>query len=318
MKNFKHILILMLVASVFLTSCQEDDYQVGDIIAPTNINIVPTIVGADTNNPNGDGSGLVNFTATADNALSFQYIINGDRIAAPEGKGTYVFAELDVNTYTVTVIAFGIGGISSTESISIDVLSTFEDQEAKDLLSGGVGLSKTWYWAADKVGNIGLGINTPDIENRHTYSEQFTAGPWWPDKLCMYDAEFVFTQPTEGDLIYEQTLGSAYTPGDFARSIGVDGESCHGEDVAPSLFGEKRVTMVPANSVATKDGVYKTKPWRGTTMNFSNDGFMCWYVGVSKLEIIEVTASTLFIRMTDSANPNAAWYCKYQTEKPVQ
>ncbi len=312
MKNIKNLItIFSLVVALF--GCQEDDYEVGEIIAPTNIQITPMIVGADATNPNGDGSGMVDFITTADNAISYQYLINGERITAPEGKQSFVFAELGVNTYTVTAIAFGIGGISSTKSINIDVVSNFEDQEAKDLLSGGVGLSKTWYWAADKIGNIGLGPNETQPGGEHTYSQWFTSTAWHADKLCMYDAEFVFTQPTEGELLYEQTVGSAYTPGDFAASIGVDGDTCHGEDVAPTLFGVKSITMIPSSSTATVAGDY-----RGTTMSISDNGFMSWYVAVSKLEIIKVTASTLFVRMTDSANPGNAWYCKYQTEKPVQ
>ncbi len=43
---------------------------------------------------------------------------------------------------------------------------------------------------------------------------------------------------------------------------------------------------------------------------------MSWYVGVYSIEIIEITESTLFVRMTDSSNPALAWYCKYQTDNP--
>lgn len=312
MKSLK-ILFTIFFFMVFLFGCQEDDYEVGDLIAPTNINITPVIIGADLNNPNGDGSGMVEFTATADNAISFQYLINGERILAPEGKGSYVFAELNTNTYTVTAVAYGVGGISSSKSINIDVFSSFEDQVAKNLLSGGIGNSKTWYWAADKPGNIGLGPNTVQSGGEHTWSQWFTSTAWHADKLCMYDAEFVFSQPTEGELLYEQTKGLAYTPGDFAASIGVAGESCYGADIVPALNGVKQVTMIPSSSIATIDGNY-----RGTTMSISDNGFMSWYVGVSKLEIIKLTADALFIRITDSANPANAWYCKYQTAKPVQ
>ena len=132
-----------------------------------------------------------------------------------------------------------------------------------------------------------------------------------PDKLCMYDAEFVFSQDSNGDITFEQLTDIAYTPGDFAASIGVDGDTCHGLDVAPSLDGIKNVSFSPSNSTATIDGEY-----RGTTINFSDGGFMSWYVGVYSIEIIEITESTLFVRMTDSSNPALAWYCKYQTDNP--
>lgn len=305
------LVVFFIALGLVLVGCQEDNYELGALIAPDNIQITSVILGVDSENPNGDGTGMAHFKTTADNALSFQYLINGERLAAPAGEASYVFAELGLNTYTVTAIAFGVGGVSSSQSIKVDVFSSFEDQEAKDFLSGGVGNTKTWYWAADKPGNIGLGPNTVQAGGEHTWSQWFTSTAWHSDKLCMYDAEFVFSQPTEGELLYEQTQGSAYTPGDFATSIGVEGEACHGEDVAISLSGMKTVTLIPSSSIATVDGGY-----RGTTINISDGGFMSWYVGVSKLEIIKVSDNALFVRMTDSSNPGNAWYCKYQTDNP--
>ena len=73
MKNFKNYFIL--VASLILSiSCQEDDKDFGDLSAPTNLNVTVDIQGQSTANPNGDGSGIVTFTTTADNAISYKYI----------------------------------------------------------------------------------------------------------------------------------------------------------------------------------------------------------------------------------------------------
>lgn len=315
MKNLQYILVS--IFSIFLvTGCQEDDYETRALIAPSNIQMSFEIVGADINNPNGDGSGAVKFTASADNAITFIYNFGDNTdVVAESGTVTHRFSKTGVNPYTVTVIASGVGGIQSTSSIIVEVFSSFEDEEAKDFLSGGAGNSKTWYWAADKTGNIGLGPNTIQPGGQHTYSEWFTAGPWWTDKLCMYDAEFVFTQSSDGtELTFEQLKEIAYTPGGYASSIGVDGDTCHGTEVAPSLIGVKTVTFSPSNSIATFDA---TPLYRGTTMNISDDGFMCWYVGEtsSTLEIIEITESTLKVRIEEGPN---AWYCYFQTEKPIK
>ena len=311
MKKFKYILVLISVV-LFTTSCQDDDFSVGEIITPTNLQLTAEIVGADAANPNGDGSGIVNFTSSADNSITYRYNFgdNTDIVVAPSGTVTHRFTQTGVQSYSVTVLASGVGGVTSSTSINVDVYSSFEDQEAKDFLSGGAGNSKTWYWAADKEGNIGLGPNNPE-DGEHTWSQWFTSTAWHPDKLCMYDAEFVFSQDSNGDITFEQLTDIAYTPGDFAASIGVDGDTCHGLDVAPSLDGIKNVSFSPSNSTATIDGEY-----RGTTINFSDGGFMSWYVGVYSIEIIEITESTLFVRMTDSSNPALAWYCKYQTDNP--
>ena len=72
MKKFKYILVLISVV-LFTTSCQDDDFSVGEIITPTNLQLTAEIVGADAANPNGDGSGIVNFTSSADNSITYRY-----------------------------------------------------------------------------------------------------------------------------------------------------------------------------------------------------------------------------------------------------
>lgn len=311
MKTFKYILVL-LGAVMVTVSCQDDDFSVGEIVAPTNLELSKVIVGEDADNPYGDGSGIVNFTATSDNAITYRYDFgdNTDVVVSPNGKVSHQFTLTGDNSYSVTVMASGRGGITSTTTINITVNSAFEDEEAKDFLSGGAGNSKTWYWAADKPGNIGLGPNNP-ADGDHTWSQWFTSDAFHSDKLCMYDAEFVFSQDSNGNITFEQLTDIAYTPDDFANLIGVDGNTCHGTDVAPSLDGIKNVSFSPSTSTATIDGEY-----RGTTINFSDGGFMSWYVGVYSVEIIEITETTLFVRMTDSSNPAFAWYCLYQTDNP--
>jgi hypothetical protein len=307
--NFLYKTVVMIL-TIMVVSCDEETYEFGDVISPSNIQLTAVIEGADASNPTGDGSGKVHLSATADNAISFQYVYNDEVIASPSGSQTYLFGKVGVNIYTVTVIAVGTAGVTSSKSINLEVRSDFEDAEAKDYLSGGAGNSKTWYWAADKPANIGLGPNTVQAGGEHTWSQWFTSSAWHEDKLCMYDAEMVFTQAANGDLTYEQTVGDAYLPGDYAGSIGVDGNTCHGTDVVPSITGVKNVTLTPSSSIATVDGDY-----RGTTINFSNGGFMSWYVANSSFEIIEITATTLFVRVEEGPR---AWYCLYQTEKPVQ
>jgi hypothetical protein len=313
MKNLRYNLGFLISISILLFSCQEEDAEFGEIITPSNIQTTFEIIGLDAANPYGDGTGIVNFTVTSDDAITYIYNFgdNTDIVSAPSGNISHQFTLTGVNSYTVIVMASGRGGVTSTKTINIDVFSSFEDQEAKDFLSGGTGNSKTWYWAADKGGNIGLGPKDVQDGGQHTYSDWFTSNAWHSDKLCMYDAEFIFTQDVSGALTFEQTTEIAYTPGDFAASISVDGDTCHGVSVAPSLVGVKNVSMSPSSSSATIDGEY-----RGTTLNFSDGGFMSWYVGVYSVEIIEITNSTLFVRMADISNPELAWYCKYQTDNP--
>ncbi len=312
MKHINYISVVLLTLVLSFTSCQDDDTTFGDVVVPNNVTITAEVVGLDTANPNGDGSGFVNFTATADNEITYKFDFgDGFSDVSPTGAITHRFTTVGVNTYTVVVSAIGTGGISSSTSINVDVLSTFDDPEVRDFLSGGTGSSKTWYWAADKPGNIGLGPNEVQTDGSHTFPAWFFSDPFHADKLCMYDAQMVFTQDAEGNLTFEQTVGDAYIPGSYADNLGVDGDTCHGSDIVPSLLGVKNVSLTPSSSIATEDG--QDPEYRGTTINFSDEGFMSWYVGSSTFEIITITNSTLSVRVTQ---PGFAWYCNFQTQDP--
>ena len=78
MKNVKFILGLFL-SLTFLVSCEDEDYNFGDIIAPSNLQVTANIVGSETN-PTGDGSGTVHFTATADDVITYKFIYDGSGI----------------------------------------------------------------------------------------------------------------------------------------------------------------------------------------------------------------------------------------------
>ena len=58
---FKTIFFFAVLAFV---GCEQEEYRLGEIKAPSNISITAEIVGADADNPNGDGTGVVHFTAT--------------------------------------------------------------------------------------------------------------------------------------------------------------------------------------------------------------------------------------------------------------
>jgi len=317
MKNIKYIIGLFLTLA-FFASCEEDDKEFGAIIAPTNVEIAdPVIQGQDLSNPdlvNGDGTGFVTFTATASNVISYSFNFgDGATEIVPSGVVKHRFTKVGVNKFTVIVSAIGTGGVASTTAVDVEVYSSFSDVEAENFLSGGVeGVGKTWYWAADKAANIGLGPNDKQADGSHTWPAWFASEPWHSDKLCMYDSEFVFTQSADGALTFEQ-MGLAYVPGTYAGNLGVDGDTCHGADVVPSLIGIKNVALIPSTSTATEDAV--DPEYRGTTISFSDGGFMGYYVGASTIEIIEITNSTLYVRLTE---PGFAWYARYQTEKPVQ
>lgn len=303
-KYSKLIWVLLIGLQLVFGGCQKEEYELGELITPTNIMLNYEIKGANSENPYGDGSGVVNFTATADYEITFNYVFGDGKNnqIAPDGTVSHQFSVNGINTYNVTVIAVGTGGITSSKTVQVEVYSSFTDEEALEFLTGGS--SKKWYWAADQPGHTGLGPNFED--QGKTYAAWYSAAPF--EKSCMYDAEFVFTK-TDNGLTYEQTAGPAFIPGTYAGKIGVDADACYSDDVVPSLYGVKNVSFSPSSSIATVDGGY-----RGTTMSFSDGGFMCWYVGTSEYEIIEITENILKVRVEE--DETFAWYHVFTTVKP--
>ncbi|WP_298532211.1 family 16 glycosylhydrolase [uncultured Algibacter sp.] len=320
MRNIKYKyygLGLFLALALVFASCQDDDQTFGEVKIPTNIALTADVICEDCNDADGDGSGLVNIEATSSGALAYKFDFgDGFTETNQTGKVTHRFTSVGVNTYTVVVNAVGTGGVQSSTSMNVTVRSDFEDIEAKDFLSGGSGNSKTWYWAADKPANIALGSNVKDSPNPgdHTFPTFFNSDPFHPDKLCMYDAELVFTQDGDGNLTFQQVVGQAYVPGTVAGALGVDGDTCHGIDVAPSLGMVSNVALIPSSSIATEDA--QDPSYRGTSIFLSDDGFMSWYCVNSLFEIITVTNSTLKVRVVDGVDPGLAWYCTFQTQNP--
>jgi beta-glucanase (GH16 family) len=319
MKKFKNIYIILFSMLIAFYGCQENEYEFGDIAAPTAILITAEIVGQDDTNPFGDGTGSVNFTVSANNASSYVFFFDGIAQASPSGIYTKRFSKVGVNSYTVVVKANGTGGVSTTKSMEVEVFSSFSDVEAENFLTGSnVGDSKKWYWQADVDVHVGLGPVTDDYGNGEFAYEAWWNGikAWDSEKACMYDNEFVFTRTTNG-ITFEQTVGPAFVPGAYAGDIGVGGDQCHDDSVATSMFGVKQVSFGPSTSKAAIEGSYNNELYRGTTFDISDGGFMGWFVGSSTYDIIAVSDDELIVRIIQ-AGDGFAWYHKFTSTKPTQ
>jgi hypothetical protein len=124
--NFGIFFLLLFVVA----GCSEDNYSLGDLTAPNNVVITAVIVGKDAANPDGDGSGKVNFTVSGNNILGAKIDYNNtdpnDWVILPnsnEVTATFKTETAGVNTYTVTLIASGVGGTSTTVTTTVTVLT---------------------------------------------------------------------------------------------------------------------------------------------------------------------------------------------------
>jgi hypothetical protein len=311
------IRIGMVVAMLFaLAACEKDDYVFGDLNGPNGLQVTADIAGQDGANPDGDGSGVVDFTATANNAISYKYIFS-DGTSGISAGGTYQkrFTQNGTNTYSVTVLANGKGGVQSSITFEITVFSNFSDDQAVAFLTGGS--TKTWYWAAAEPGHLGVGQNNADASANY-FANYYQAAPFEkagsPSSACIYEAEFKFSL-VGGQLQFEQdNHGHTFFNTAFESVVGGSAgtDTCYDFDTS----GVKNVQLGPSNSFVVQNGVAGQS--RGTEMTIADGGFMGYYIGQSTYEILSITENRMVVRAVMGGNPALAWYHIFSTSPPVQ
>lgn len=113
MRYFNNTLLLL---CLFLTtsSCKKADAGGGNTSAPSNL-----VVNA---SPSSDGSGNVAFTASANNAATYDYELGDGTIkTGTNGSITYQYTLQGTNTFTVSVTAKSSSGLTLKKSIQVTV-----------------------------------------------------------------------------------------------------------------------------------------------------------------------------------------------------
>jgi len=123
-----NLLILLFFVFVSCAKPNADDPDPIDepeVIIPSNLTLSITIVGADVNNPNGDGSGLIQCSAIATDAVKYGYRFGtGTELETTSGNMEHTYTEKETNNYTVYVVAYSKTGHSITASKEITVYVT--------------------------------------------------------------------------------------------------------------------------------------------------------------------------------------------------
>lgn len=295
------VLVLLLV----LGSCKKTEYKLGDIIAPSDVVINTTIVGQDATHPNGDGSGDVVIELTGKNVLSYKIDYNAadgiDLVFLPTGKVTRKYTSVGVNTYRITVVAYGTGATATTVTKDITVRSDFTPDPTLVSNLTGTG-SKIWRVNKDLPGHFGVG----------PWSPSSVTPEWWaaaPDEKvaccnCFYTATYTFTKNPSGT--YSLTV--ATPDGAFTKTGALAGglpgipasgpEACYGYGGGSSTF-----TFVPSSSgIAASTPSTKTALLLGGANTFIGYGAL-----LKEYEILSITATSLYLRIQGTETGNA-WY----------
>jgi hypothetical protein len=309
MKNTFKYLSIFILAATLLTGCQKDDYSLGDLKAPTNLVINTTVVGQDGANPNGDGSGKVDITVTADNAMSYKIGYNDiTDLTSPVsfanvagGVVTKKFTSVGLHTYRVTVIAYGKGGSSTTATKDVEVVSNFAPTpEIVTRLTNDA--SKTWVVDKSVPGHFGVGPFVGEV-----------TPIWWSAAInekeaccpCFYTSTFTFTKVSVSSYsIQVGTPGGAFTKtGALASIPGIPGsgdEGCYSYGGGSSAF-----SFIPASS-----GIAASAPSTQTSILLGGTDTFIGYGALQKeYEIMVINPDYMYLRVQGTETGNA-WYLK--------
>ena len=289
MKTIKYFLTF-LVTLVLFSSCETENYEFGDIIAPTNLTITPDIVGKSPAKPFGDGSGVVNITATANDAISYKFIHNGVETVKASGQLTYNFGNTGTNKYIITVVASGKAGVTTSSTIEIEVSVVYVPPA--DLVTSLTGnSSRTWRIKAEAKNHFGLGPVGGSIQ-----TEWYGAGPLDKADTGMYDDRFTFK-----------------TDGSFSHNVGADKWVFGRKVLIEELNGPGGVAVgddIIQYPYTNNAGQYTlTAPSGVETLSLSGKGFIGYYIGgTHKYRIFKRSANEMVLSSADGNNGFEWWF----------
>lgn len=306
---------MVLFLSLFLFSCKEDEYSLGELTKPSNLTLTTKVAGQDATNLYGDGTGVVNVTAKADNALAYkigyQEVANINAsptfesmtVSADGASATKKFNKLGNVAYRITVIAYGKGGTSSVITKDVTVKSVFNPDPAivTKLTNDN---TKTWKVDQSVAGHFGVG----------PWSATSVTPEWWSaapnEKVgccnCFYTARFTFKKVNATTFsIQVATPDGAFTKtGSLASISGIPAsgdEGCYGYGGGSGFFA----------FIESTSGVASSAPTTKTSILLDGNTTFIGYGTVAKeYEIMVIDTNYLYLRVRGTETGNA-WYLKF-------
>lgn len=287
-KIFSFVLLLVLGCS---SGVEDDGGGVGPVdppteIIPTNLSVNISIEGTDSNNPNGDGSGLVKFTASATNAVSYSYRFGTGDSKNSSGSVEFTYTDVGTKTYNVKVFAYS----STNNSISIDKSITvyvkpFAEPTILELLAGDS--SKTWRINAAQDSHFSNGAQDKQYP---TYWEAYSFSK---SNSGFYDDEFTFNV---NGTFNHKTNNTVFGKGVHLNSdFGTTSSTTNSDgDIENYPLDDYETTF----SVKKEDDLDK--------IELGAKGFLGFYVGQQNYTIACSDENNILIRTVDDSD--IAWY----------
>ncbi|WP_374165002.1 PKD domain-containing protein [Arcticibacter sp. MXS-1] len=294
-KLFNHIIALLLLATVW-SGCKQEDPELGP--APTS-DIVKFSYKPSQDNPN-----VIVFKNETPGAGRANWDFgNGTTGSGESSTGAFPTA----GDYNVTLTVFTSGGYASS-SQTVHIANTnpkmLDGPEYKALTGGPDDADgKTWVIEKDYPGHIGVGpIGDPTPS-------------WWSapanDKAAegIYDDEMTFNLNNNFQYIYNNH-GNTFVNG--ANAAGLGGVA----------GGDYTLNYNPPSNLTWSLSEQGGKKY----ITISGGGFIAYYTGVSRYEVLAISENELYLKVGDKATPANGWwlrlvpkgYSRPKEEKPLK
>ena len=289
----RSFIVLFFLTAVF-SSCKKAEYKLGDIITPSGLVITTVVVGTDAANPFGNGTGKVDITVKAADALSYK-IDFGDGTApqmVPTGIIQYRYGNPGTAEYNITVNAIGTAGVMSTLTKKVKVFVNFQIP-ATILANLTNGSSKVWQTDHDAPGHFGVGPN-------NEFSPIWYSATPNSREACAYDDDITFSKDANDNVKMSiDNKGASFSIGAATAFYGfAGGDGCY----AISTGGLKSLIFMDATSNST--------PAQSTRIQFTvpGNGIINFGTGGTTYEILSITDTQMHLR--NIGIDGNSWYQK--------
>jgi len=297
MNNIKIISFVFLAAVVGMSGCKKTEYSFGELKAPSNLEVTTTIIGVDADNPDGNGTGKVFISSSANDLISYNIDFgDGNSMIVHTDTMTYAYTTPGTNEFTISVKAIGTGGMTSTYSTKVKVFVAFV---IPTYIVEALTDNTSKVWVTDKEATGHFGVSPTDAFSPIWYAA--TPNSRAPEA---YDDEITFTKDVLNNIYMNvDNKGLTFMIGAATTFYGFSGGD---GNYALNTGGNKKLMFMNATSASTSEN--------STRIQFKvpGNGIINFGTGGVTYEILEITATTIHLRNI-GADGNA-WYQKLKVK----
>jgi len=288
------VFFFILVAGLLISCGGDSEPDPPKVLLPSNLIVSTEIDGASAENPEGDGSGVVNFSATADNASTFRLEYDGFSQTMTNGKLTVTFEMPGIQQYDIKITAIGSGNGSVSKDVLVEVKREYEvPADLLTLLTNNG--SQKWRIKSESDGHMGvgpLGASSPEFWAAKAFEKESTS---------MYDDFFIF----EADNSFNYKTGGAV----YGKAAPL--ESDLGSSSEP-VNEDDEIENYPLSDYS---GIWQYAPINGDDVLFlSDNGFLGFYTGGTHAYTILATTEKELVLRTEGAD-ELSWFFILTTDE---